>query len=323
MANGYYPNEWRALGGGFHNIGRLLANRRVERKEDEHRRLREDRLREEDEFRLQRWVTERGGDLGSRPTIEGPGAMAPIEEQAPMPTESAIPGVRMPSTLPPQYETGTQPDPRYGETPGGKAHFIHPKVAQQEERDRRDAAVLMERQRAEAAVATERARLTGVYAGLPNVTGAQATALGGGAAAGVVFPTGKLPGGTPTIAQAMAILEEQYTERNEEGYETGYGLPPNVMYEMAEKMARGEGMPADPRHAVRRGIAGLVGGTLRGIGRRVSPEAPSDTLRIGSRPDTTASQPSTGMRPVTQSEYDAAVARGGEAWASRNFVVQR
>ena len=207
-----------------------------------------------------------------------------------MPTESALPGVRMPSTLPPQYEVGTQPDPRMGETPGGN-YFKHPKIAEQEERDRRDAVVQAERQRAEAATAAERARLTGVYGGLPNVTGAQATALGGGAAAGVVFPTGKPPGGTPTIAQAMAMLEEQYTERNEEGYVTGYGLPPNVMYEMAEKMARGEGMPADPRHAVRRGIAGLVGGTLRGIGRRVSPEAPSDTLRIGSRPDTTASQP--------------------------------
>ena len=241
---------WQALGSGLRNIGRLLTEGRREDEDKEARRLQEEERLGDKAFRDLQWSLERGGGSGPVPTIEGPGAMAPVEEQAPMPTPSAIEGVRMPSKLPPQYEVGSQSDPRYSETPGGN-YFKHPAVLEQEERDRRDTAVLMERQRVADASAAERARLTSVYAGLPNVTDKQATALGGGAASGVVFPTGQpdRPPGSPTVDQAFRIVKEKYAiyERPGDDYPSGYGLSDEQMYSMAQEMAAGKPMPLDPR----------------------------------------------------------------------------
>ncbi len=209
---------WREIGEGLQNIGRRITERRSEKEDEERRRLQENERLEDKEFKDLQWSLEHGGGAGPAPTIEGPGAMAPIAEQDPLQAVSAIEGARMPSTLPPQYEVGSQLDPRYSETPGGN-YFKHPAVAEQEERDRREAAVLAERERVAAAAGAERARLTGVYAGLPNVTGPQATALGGGAAAGVVFRKDQ-PDKTISFKDALDLVKSKYKTFDERGNET-------------------------------------------------------------------------------------------------------
>lgn len=301
---------WQAVGGGLRNIGRLLTE------QDEEQRLREEERADELDLLL-----ERGGGFGEIPTIPGPGAMDPIAGQPTMETPSGIPGVRMPSTLPPQYEMGTQPDPRYVESTfqGEPIHFKHPGVREQEERDREEAAELMERQRVADAKAAEETRMAGLYTDAGRTPAISALLAAGGTVERPLTPRNIDPlselgierageratvtrapttsPGAPTVDQAYNIVKDKYAiyEGPDPRFPSGFSLSDEQMYSMAQEMAAGGRMPLDPRV---HGTPILTGPqptrkpNLAGIGRMVQGaselQAPPDTLRLGGKPtDTT------------------------------------
>lgn len=297
---------WQAVGRGLRNIGGLLTE------QDEEQRLREEERAAEVERLLGM-----GGEFGDAPTIPGPGAMAPIAEQDPMQTPSAIPGVRMPSTLPPQYEMGTQPDPRYVESTfqGEKTFFKHPAVQEQEKRDQEEILAQQERDRVAHAAAAEEARMAGLYETAGRTPAISALLAAGGTAPAaqpykpmtreeqIAFAADRATatrGATtraPTVEQAYNIVKDKYAiyEGIDPRFPSSFGLSDEQMYSMAQEMAAGGRMPLDPRPHGPPMSLDPTGGEPRlgGIGRMATPvaeptnvqlAAPPDTLRLGGQP---------------------------------------